>query len=152
MVDTPSEENLRPQERLQFGLGTVLLVQAIFDVTTRRQSGFFAGVLIVGCFIASVIGTLMLPLSLFGLLFVIGVLGFTPFLTAYAFGRNALRAFPLRLAEHGQRPFAAFLVASGITFAISVPLVINWAFGDQLNELLQQVSFSRSWNSFSIFP
>ncbi len=64
-------------------------------VIGRRMKGTAAvlgGVLIAGAIFSIVIGFEILPYSLIGLAFGIGVLGFVPFLTAIAYLRNGIRA------------------------------------------------------------
>jgi hypothetical protein len=61
----------------------------------RRLSTFaapFAGVFLAGSIFSTAIGVAILPFSLVGLLLLIGVLGLTPFLTAFAYLRNGVRA------------------------------------------------------------
>jgi len=52
-----------------------------------------ACVMFVGALMASVLGVVLFPFSLVGLLAIIGVLGFTPIFTAIIYWRNAVRAF-----------------------------------------------------------
>ena len=52
-----------------------------------------ASVLSIGSVIALLIGIVIFPYSLLGALFLIGFLGFTPLFTAFAYMRNAVRAF-----------------------------------------------------------
>ena len=59
---------------------------------TAGAAAWFAGPLAAGAVGAALVGFAILPMSLLGLLFLIGALGFTPFLTAFVFLRNALRA------------------------------------------------------------
>lgn len=61
--------------------------------TSHGLHGLAASVLCVGALTSLMLGILLLPLSIFGLVFVIGVLGFIPFLTAFTYLRNATRAF-----------------------------------------------------------
>lgn len=71
---------------------------AIFIVwrTFRKQlttfSAPFGGVLLAGGLFSTAIGILILPLTLLGLLFLIGALGFIPFLTGFVYFRNGVRA------------------------------------------------------------
>lgn len=52
-----------------------------------------ACVMVAGAILASLLGVVLFPFSLLGLLAIIGVLGFTPIFTAVTFWRNAVRAF-----------------------------------------------------------
>lgn len=50
------------------------------------------GVLFGGAFFSGAMGVLLLPFSLIGLIYLIGVLGFIPFFTAFVYLRNGWRA------------------------------------------------------------
>jgi hypothetical protein len=54
--------------------------------------GVLGGAMLAGALFAAVIGILLLPLSVIGLIYGIGILGFTPFVTAVIYWRNARRA------------------------------------------------------------
>jgi hypothetical protein len=97
----------------------------------RRCAGFFAGVFLVGTAAAYLIGLCMLPISLFGLLFLgIGVLGFTPWLTGYAYLRRMRRANIVGKAHQNKIAYCGSL-ATGIVAAIVIPLVTTvLLFGD----------------------
>jgi len=58
----------------------------------KSAGGIIAGILLSGAGCSLLIGILILPLSLAGLMFIIGVLGFTPFFTAFVYLRNGVRA------------------------------------------------------------
>ena len=61
-------------------------------LSMRRLPSIFCGFLLAGCVFALVLGIVMLPTTLPGLLFVIGILGFAPFLTAATFWYCAMDA------------------------------------------------------------
>jgi hypothetical protein len=52
-----------------------------------------AWVMLAGAIMAGLIGLVLFPFSMLGLLFIIGILGFTPIFTAMIYWRNAVRAF-----------------------------------------------------------
>jgi hypothetical protein len=82
------------------------------------------GFLYTGAHISLLIGIVLLPLSLIGLVFGIGILGFTPFVTFIIFWRNGRRAInlcPLRASR--ERRLAAFVL--GIIFVIGGPLAAH---------------------------
>ncbi len=58
----------------------------------KSAGGIIAGVLLSGAVCSLLIGVLILPLSIIGLMFIIGALGFTPFFTAFVYLRNGVRA------------------------------------------------------------
>jgi len=74
---------------LEIGL---FLTWRTFRLRLRGFSSAFAGVFFAGAIFSTVIGLVILPLSLLGLMIVLGVLGFTPFVTAFVFVRNGVRA------------------------------------------------------------
>jgi hypothetical protein len=59
----------------------------------RAWGGLIAGVLLSAAVCSFLIGVIILPLSLLGLIVVVGILGFTPLLTAFVYLRNAVRSF-----------------------------------------------------------
>lgn len=63
-------------------------------LSIRKPSALLAGLLAGGALFALLLGLVLLPFSAVGLLLVIGILGFSPFATAFVFWRNAVRAFP----------------------------------------------------------
>jgi hypothetical protein len=58
----------------------------------REWGGMLGGAMLAGALFSFVVGVVILPYSLFGLLLLIGVLGFSPFLCAFVYLRNAARA------------------------------------------------------------
>jgi len=95
------------------------------------ESAVVAGVLGAGALFACVVAFALLPLSLNGLIAIIGVLGLVPFATAFVYGRAALRA--LRDAA-GFRwralvAVAAFLVATAVPVGVQLgadAMVSEW--------------------------
>lgn len=89
---------------------------------THWQSAF-GGVLLAGALFSLVIGVVILPLSLIGLLFFgIGALGFTPFLTAFVYLRHGLRAVKESRRMALPRPASvAGAFALGAAFALGFP-------------------------------
>lgn len=83
-----------------------------------------AGIFFVGKLFCVALGLVLLPLSIVGLLALIGILGFTPFLSAYAFFRVSERAVALTIAA-GQKPgrFVAYVLV-GIALAQGLPLAV----------------------------
>jgi hypothetical protein len=103
---------------LEIGL---FLTWRTFRLPLRRFSMVFAGAFLTGAIFSTVIGIVILPLSLLGLMVVIGLLGFTPFVTAFVFLRNSVRAARINVngADSHSRA-AAFAV--GAVLAIGMPL------------------------------
>jgi hypothetical protein len=69
-----------------------LAVWLIWRDRLGRYSRVITGLLISGALFSVAVGILILPLSLIGLVFMIGALGFIPFFTGIVYLRNAARA------------------------------------------------------------
>jgi len=90
----------------------------------RSFSGPISGALIVGGIFSWVVGILILPYSLFGLIFLIGVAGFTPFLTGLVYLRNGIRG--LRAHERNSAFESRFLIAAATaTIAVALPVFVS---------------------------
>lgn len=96
----------------------------IWGAKLKWLNAFLAGLFVVGSTVALSIGVYIFPLSLLGLVVLIGALGFTPLLTAVVFLRNSMRAYD------AAKPFLekkilvySFLLAA--LFSAVVPSVIN---------------------------
>jgi hypothetical protein len=96
-----------------------------------RWNAVFAGLLLVGAVIALGIGALLLIPSILGAVLaqLIGLLGFTPFLTAFVFARNARRAFRQARTADG-KTCAEWLVLLGVLLAIALPALLYAVAGE----------------------
>jgi hypothetical protein len=110
-------------------IGTELVVLAAWLALQRRlqtSALFFAGPLVAGGGFAFALGVALLPLSVFGLLLLIGILGFTPFFTAFTYARSGLRA--LRRGRVGRAgTTVAGIVLAGILFAAAPSIAVLYA-------------------------
>lgn len=89
-------------------------------------NGWLAGLFFVGSGISLIVGTILFPFSLFGMLLLIGFLGFTPLFTSIVYLRNGVRA--LRAASKVSEKVVSVNVAvlSGM-IAIALPyLAQDW--------------------------
>lgn len=68
------------------------LVWRTFPGRVNHLSPLFAGVFFIGACFSTVIGVMMLPVTVWTLLIMIGLLGFVPFLSAFVYLRNGVRA------------------------------------------------------------
>jgi hypothetical protein len=99
----------------------VFLTWRTFRLPLRRFSSAFAGAFFAGAIFSTVIGLVILPLSLLGLMFVLGVFGFTPFVTAFVFLRNGVRA--ARININSSALYSRFSTAAwGAALALGMPL------------------------------
>jgi hypothetical protein len=90
----------------------------------RWLSGFFAGLFFLGGAISLAVGIVLFPFSFIGLIILIGVLGFTPLLTAVIYLRNAFRAL------HASKmflvkPVRVYAFGFGVIFSASLAWAIN---------------------------
>lgn len=96
----------------------------LFGERLKWLNAFLAGLFGIGALISFTLGVLLLPFSLLGLIFVIGILGFTPLFSAAVYLRNAVWAF------RAARPFlekrvviSSFVLAA--VFSVAVPWAVN---------------------------
>lgn len=83
-----------------------------------------AGVLAGGATFATVLGCVLLPLSIAGLAVVIGALGFTPLVTAFVYWRNAARA--LRAARtNWPAKKIGFVAGCGLALWLALPIGLH---------------------------
>jgi hypothetical protein len=107
-----------------FGYGVIgmemliLTLRLAFGTRLGSWNGPVAGALFAGSLFAGGLGLVLLPFSLIGLFFVVGILGFVPFLTAAVYYTNAVEA--CRQAPGGMRLAGSALL--GALLVISVPV------------------------------
>jgi hypothetical protein len=114
-------------------IGYQILLMATWQVVGRltpRLNGFFAGGLSVGAVVATCIALMLTPLGVIGVvLWGLGLLAFTPWLTAWVFARNALRAWREPLAGGHGRP-ARWTVLAGLIAAVALPAAVYFTAAD----------------------
>jgi len=90
-----------------------------------RWAPAFTGIFIAGAMFSGVIGLVLLPFSLIGLIVLIGALGFTPLLTAFVFLRNGVRTARIKSpgVTGGSRLMVAIMAA---VLAMALPVLISW--------------------------
>ena len=99
---------------------TLLMAWLLWRERLGALSGVFGGVFLVASSISLVVGVALLPLSLLGLILLIGALGFTPLITSVIFFRNAVRAF--RAASYDLSPLKLVAAAAvGFLWGVAVP-------------------------------
>ncbi len=109
---------------LSFTLIMAMSARLIWGEKLKWLNAFLAGLFAVGAVISLGIGVVLLPLSLLGLIIVIGILGFTPLFTAIIYFRSAFRAY------QSAKPFLEKRVlrnafALSLIFSFVVPYVVN---------------------------
>jgi hypothetical protein len=125
-----------------YGVSALQIIAMVVWLTVGHRSTV-ASMLLSGCFLSGAtlsisIGIAILPFTLIGIFFLIGLLGFVPFLTGFVYLRNGVRAL--------HRGFAGtdrLLRAGAVVFALLVlgfPAALQWQvsliFNSSMNEIL----------------
>ena len=114
----------------------------IWHTCTGQPNSVASGFLMTGALFAFVVGVLLAPFSLIGLvIFGLGLLGLTPFLTAFALGSNAVAAFGPWFEDQQGRWRRILGFGLGIALALGLPMAVYFMFGDVLDQWLSQVRF-----------
>jgi hypothetical protein len=91
-------------------------------LVARRPASYMCGALGASALLSFLTGLVLLPYSTWGLMILIGLLGFTPFVTSFVFLRNCARARERGRAQLGSRRHLGVAVA-----AFAVVLALPWA-------------------------
>jgi hypothetical protein len=93
----------------------------------RRASALLGDVLLAGGIFSFLLGLALLPFSLMGLLILIGIFGFTPFITSFVFFRNARRCW-LQSFQSSSRKHSASMTIFVAAVVLIVPAIPElWA-------------------------
>lgn len=141
---------LAPQPLARYKLFVYLfsalsIVTLSLFLTQRIKSGpltaIIAGILLSGALCSLVIGIIILPFSVLGLIFFfIGILGFTPFLTAFVYLRNGVRAVNTAKLLLVQPKLRAMLVLGGVLVispCLLLQVQIERVIAQSINDLLR---------------
>ena len=109
-------------------VSAIQMVALLAWVMLRRHllsfSGPISGVLIVGGLFSLVIGVLILPYSLLGLIFLIGAAGFTPFVTSFVYLRSGIRGLRSHEMNSANKSRFQVALASGV-IALALPVFVS---------------------------
>lgn len=101
-----------------------LLAFRLWGARLKWFNGFLCGLFAVAAAVSLGIGIVLSPLSLLGLIILIGAVGFTPFFTAFVFARSAVRAY--RIAKpvvESKLLFNSIILAA--ILSLSLPILVN---------------------------
>lgn len=100
------------------------IITLLFYIVSKRNSLLMSGCFFAGGIFACVLGLRIFPLSLVGILFYgMGLLGFTPFLSAFVYISNGIQAYQINSkAGHFQK---LQIVLLGFAFTVSVPIFVH---------------------------
>lgn len=98
------------------------------------------GILLAGALFSFAIALVLLPISLFGLIFYfIGALGFTPFITALIYLRNGRRALRAAGGAGALRYGLTGPLLLGVVFALGVPALAQWRVSRMVRESAEEI-------------
>lgn len=120
---------------LSFVLVMAMSARLIWGEKLKWLNAFLAGLFIVGAAISLGIGVILLPLSLLGLVMLIGILGFTPLLTSLVYFRAAIRAYQSAKPFLEKRVLRNTFVLSAI-FSVVIPYVVNVEIKKTMDEMI----------------
>lgn len=111
-----------------------------------RSAAYFAGPLLAGFLPSLTLGILISPLSVIGIFYLgIGLLGFTPFLTAFVFWRNGVRS--LVQSKPGFAPACSTgLVLVGMLITAAPPLAAHHLASRAIQRVLSRPSSADAVN------
>jgi len=104
----------------------------------RPASPFLAGILLVGTAFSVFLGIILFPFSLLGLFFVIGVLGFSPFLSFIVFARACRQVWSDCLISQTKKTVAIY-AGLGFLWASALPVAAQRTVDAIVKPAVQQV-------------
>src|SRR5262245_54687243 len=128
------------QRYVVFGYLEILIGMTALALFLQRKiiSPFLAGTLLVGAAFSLVLGMILFPFALLGLLFVIGILGFTPFLSCFVFARAGMRA--LQMCRTRMKTYRLVVHASlGVMLTLALPIGSQIAVNSVVDEAVQRI-------------
>lgn len=109
---------------LSFASIMVMAAWLTWGEKLKWLNSFIAGLFLFGSVVSFGIGILILPVSLIGLIILIGILGFTPLLAGIVYLRNGIRAF--RSAGNSMpAKTLVYSTALATIFSFAIPFAVN---------------------------
>ena len=103
-------------------------------------AGLIGGILLAGALFSFIVGVLILPFTLLGLIILIGIVGFTPFLTAFVYLRTGIRA--LRSQQRNVLFESRFLLAVlTALLSVALPVLISYQVSTTISAGLDQILY-----------
>ena len=102
---------------------TLFVVWTLAGARLGAWSRLIGGTLICGAVFSAAIGLAILPYTLIGLIIIIGVFGFVPFLTAFAYLRVGWRAVKSQANTPASSPMVPLLV--GAILSLALPALVS---------------------------
>ncbi len=86
---------------------------------------FLGGLFLTAAAISTIVGIILIPFSMMGMVLLIGILGFTPLFSGFVFLRNSFRALESS-AEDMPLKYVARAAMLAVIFSLVVPFVLNF--------------------------
>jgi hypothetical protein len=112
----------------------------------KKLNAILAGIFFASAIVSFIIGIVLLPFSVLGLLVLIGALGFTPLLTAFVFARNGFRAFKKCSTEFDRNPFLATFALTAV-LSIGFPAIFNLKLNQAIDVMITYADSRTIYNS-----
>ncbi len=106
----------------------------IWGKKLKWVNGFLAGLFITGSIVSFLVGLFILPISLIGLIILIGALGFTPLFSSFVFLRNSIRSYSFAKTCFTRNVLIRSSILS-LIFSFTIPLVINLETQKLINDM-----------------
>ena len=120
---------------LSFALVMALLAFLMFGEKLKWLNGLLSGLFAVGALISLAIGIVISPISILGLIVLIGVLGFTPLFTGFVLARNSARAYKSAQPILDKKLRINCFALSAI-FSLVLPYLVNVKIHETLDLML----------------
>jgi hypothetical protein len=117
------------------GIDAALLLFVFF---LHLRSAFLGGCLLSGALFSLVLGLLMTPVTLLGMMIGIGFLGLTPFFTSFVYFRNFLRI--IRHSIHRSAVVIVFLTFLGLSTAFLISFTFHKIVSMHIDASLESIA------------
>lgn len=119
---------------LSFTLVMILSANLIWNERLKWIKPFLSGLFVIGAIISFGIGIILLPLSLIGLAFVIGILGFTPLFSGFVYLRNSIQCFNSAKSVFKKSSLIGGFILSAV-LSFTIPMLVNIEIQKSLNAM-----------------
>jgi hypothetical protein len=103
-------------------------------------AGLIGGVLLAGALFSFIVGVLILPITLLGLVILIGVVGFTPFLTSFVYLRTGVRALKRQQTNALFRSRFLLGVATAL-LSVAMPALVSHEVSKTISRSINQIVY-----------
>ena len=123
---------------LTSGIAIAALVTWLcFEQQLEAYGAIFWGVFLVGAAFSTVVGIVIFPVSLLGLMFIIGLAGFTPFVAAFVYLRNGIKAIRRAGGVRLELKTAAGLGAAFML--VSLPAIVSYQVSTTISRSIDEL-------------